>query len=143
MLQDKALKGARTAKYDTTKTGKSRISLLAESIYSDRIKAWIELSLVEKEKIRDVSFSYILRKAALLSFPNDPDSVRMKPHDFRHSYAANMLNRGLNISQIAKLLGNGVNVCEKYYLPYSLTEEAFESIENTITKNKKDRSESA
>lgn len=138
MLQDKVLNNIRKNKYDSTKTGKARISFIYPNKQMKKIEAWINLPLSEKEKIRDIGFSYVLKKSLLKTFPDKLDKMgRMKAHDCRHSYAANMLNLGLNISQVAKLLGNGVNVSEKFYLPYSASEEALELIEKIVQKNKK------
>lgn len=138
MLQSKVLNNIRKNKFDTTKTGKSRVSFIYPNKLEKNITEWANLPLTEKEKIRDLGFSNILKKAVKSSFPNSFDTMgRAKAHDCRHSYAANMLNLGLNISQIAKLLGNGVHVSEKFYLPYSSCQEALELIEKTILRNKK------
>jgi len=136
MLQEKVLNNIRKNKFDTTKTDKTRISIIYPNKLMKRIDAWVELSISEKEKIRDIGFSYVIKKAFEKTFPdNKKDLERIKAHDCRHSYATNMLSLGLNISQIAKLLGNGVNVSEKYYLPASSTPESLELIERTISKN--------
>ena len=138
MLQEKVLNNIRKNKFDTTKTDKERISVLYPNKLMKRIDTWVNLPISEKEKIRDIGFSYVIKKAFEKTFPNKKkDLERIKAHDCRHSYATNMLSLGLNISQIAKLLGNGVNVSEKYYLPSSLTPESLELIERTIQKNKK------
>lgn len=41
------------------------------------------------------------------------------PHDFRHTYATNLLARGVNLRTVASLLGDTITTVEKTYIHYS------------------------
>lgn len=41
------------------------------------------------------------------------------PHDFRHTYATNLLARGIDLRTVASLLGDTITTIEKVYIHYS------------------------
>jgi len=122
-------------KISSTKTGKERVAYVIQNHFS-RVKAWADLDKTTKEKLRDIEFSRIIKKAGRLTFPKDSDRHNLKTHDCRHSYAVHLLNSGVSISLIAKSLGNSVLVCEKYYLGYALQEEGIQMIHQLMSQPK-------
>lgn len=54
------------------------------------------------------------------------------PHDFRHTYATNLLANGVDIRTVASLLGDTVTTVEQVYLHY--TEEMREKAANDIQR---------
>jgi integrase len=122
-----------TKKITSTKTGKERIAYTVQNNFQ-RIKAWADLDKETKEKLRNIEFSYIIKKAGRLTFPKDAEKRNLKAHDCRHSYAVHLLNSGVSISLIAKSLGNSVLVCEKYYLGYALQEEGIQMIHQLMNQ---------
>jgi integrase len=100
----------------------------------ERVKAWADLDRTTKEKLRDIEFSRVINRAAAITYPKNSEMRRIRAHDCRHSYAVYLLNRGISISLIAKALGNSVQVCEKYYLPYALQEEGIQMIHMALSK---------
>lgn len=58
-----------------------------------------------------------------------PDSHNLRPHRFRDSFAANMLNGGASIEQVAKMLGHrNPQMVRNHYNPPTLTaQEALEA----------------
>jgi integrase len=125
-----------TKKITTTKTGNRRAAYVIQNNY-ERVKAWADLDRPTKEKLRDVEFSRIIKKAGRATFPKDFKKQNLRTHDCRHSYAVHLLNSGVSISLIAKSLGNSVLVCEKYYLGYSLQPEGIQMIHQMMTAQPK------
>lgn len=116
-LYSQMLKGSN--KMSSTKTGKDRVAYVIQNHFS-RVKAWAELDRATKEKLRNIEFSHLIKKAGRLTFPKETEKQNLKTHDCRHSYTVHLLNSEVSISLIAKSLGNSVLVCEKYYLGYTL-----------------------
>jgi integrase len=125
-----------TKKITITKTGNRRAAYVIQNNY-ERVKAWADLDRPTKEKLRDVEFSRIIKKAGRATFPKDFKKQNLRTHDCRHSYAVHLLNSGVSISLIAKSLGNSVLVCEKYYLGYSLQPEGIQMIHQMMTAQPK------
>lgn len=120
------------------KTGKTRSAILSNSDHVQRIREWVDLPIEKKHEMRYLSFSAIFKRALKATFPDNYHGhySQMKPHDLRHSYAYALLQKGLTITQISKLLGNSVTVCEKYYLRYSMDEEGLNLIRTILSENK-------
>lgn len=121
------------------KTGKTRSAILSSKDFVQRIKEWVDLPIEKKHEMRYLNFSAIFKKALKSTFPDNFHGhySQMKPHDLRHSYAYACLQQGLTITQISKLLGNSVTVCEKYYLRYSMDEDGLNLIRTILTENKR------
>lgn len=123
----------KSLKITKTKNRKDRVAYPIQTHFS-KIKAWADLDRETKEKLRNIEFSRIIKRAALMTFPKNSEMRRIRAHDCRHSYAVYLLNKGISISLIAKALGNSVLVCEKFYLPYSLQEEGIQLIHSALSK---------
>lgn len=130
-LYSQMLKGSKTV--SSTKTGKQRVAYVIQN-HIEKIKAWANLDRAVKEHLRDIEYSVLIKRAGRTTFPNDSEKKNLKAHDCRHSYAVHLLNSGVNISLIAKSLGNSVLVCEKYYLGYALTDDGIEMIHQTMSQ---------
>lgn len=122
-----------TLKITRPKNKKERMAYVIQTHYK-KIKAWADLDRTTKEKLRNIEFSRLINRAAQITYPKNSEMRRMRAHDCRHSFAVYLLNRGISISLIAKALGNSVQVCEKYYLPYTLQEEGIQMIHMALSK---------
>lgn len=120
-------------KITSTKTGKERVAYVVQNNFQ-RVQAWADLDRATKEKLRDIEYSRLIKKAGRLTFPKEGEKQNLKTHDCRHSYAVHLLNSGVSISLIAKALGNSVLVCEKYYLGYALQEEGIQMIHQLMNQ---------
>jgi len=108
-----------------------RVSYLL-NIGLEGFEAWINAP--DKKYIQRNGIARILKRACKMAFPNDP-SKWITAHDLRHSYAVMMLTKyDVSISQIAKLLGNSVSVCEEYYLRFQSNDDLIDSIDRKIHK---------
>lgn len=58
----------------------------------------------------------------------------LTPHDLRHSYAINLLSKGVPIAHVAQSIGDSVKVCEEYYTGYELIDESLETIKKIMSK---------
>ncbi|HXS93155.1 MAG TPA: site-specific integrase [Candidatus Limnocylindrales bacterium] len=52
-----------------------------------------------------------------------PLSVHPHPHRFRHTFAARLLERGMDIRDVAEFLGDSVNVVIKHYAKYTAKQQ--------------------
>ena len=86
-------------KITSTKTGKERVAYVIQNNFQ-RIQAWADLDRATKEKLRDIEYSRLIKKAGRLTFPKDSEKQNFKAHDCRHSYAVHLLNSGLSAEQL-------------------------------------------
>ncbi len=56
----------------------------------------------------------------------------ISPHDLRHSYAKYLISKGVSITMIALNLRNRIEVCQKYYVGYSNTDETIDFLSGKI-----------
>lgn len=119
------------------KTGKERTTIISNQQAIKSIKEWAQVPIEKKYEMRFFNYSAILKRALQKAFPSDYHKhfSEMKLHDLRHSYATSLLQKGLGITHISKLLGNSVLVCEKYYLRHSYDEEGMSLIRSILTEN--------
>lgn len=97
------------------KNGKRRSAVpfqRAFEIFDD----WIEAKdhIPPKSRARA---SRVVKKACHEAFPNKPD-WHLRFHDLRHSYAVAALENGLSLEEIAKQLGNSIEVTEEHYVGF-------------------------
>lgn len=98
---------------------------------SKELSSWV--SAKDKYLISRNDLARLFRRACKKTFPNDTEKWTTA-HDLRHSYAIMMLTKyDISISQIAKILGNSVQVCEDYYLRYIRNDDLIDSISRKIT----------
>lgn len=84
------------------------------------VKKWLALDPKVKQAIRSLKFSEITKRACRKVFPHDSEKW-CRFHDLRHSYAIHCLSKGVPIDLVALSLGNSVQVCQKYYVGFTLT----------------------
>jgi len=107
----------------TRKQRKAYILELARPVMND----WAALELPRESS--EVEFRNALGAACKAAFPKD-EAKWLTPHELRHSYAVHMLTaKNASISIIAKLLGNSVTVCEKYYLNFTFEDDALAALD--------------
>jgi integrase len=109
-----------------TKTRKQRKTYVLE-MARPLIKPWAALELSRNSG--EDEFREALQRACRKAFPGD-SSKWLTIHELRHSYAVHMLTaKNASISIIAKLLGNSVVVCEKYYLNFTFEDDALAALD--------------
>lgn len=59
---------------------------------------------------------------------------RMTIHDLRHSYAINLLSKGVPIAHVAQSLGNSVRVCERYYTGFELADKSIALMKRLVNE---------
>ncbi len=116
--------------YDDTKTGRERF-LYCTNEGAKALQEWFLIPETERNTFRKKNHSEIVKKACKTAFPSD-ESKWVDFHSMRHSYAINLVSRGVSISLVAQSLGNSVSVCQEYYSGYSLTAESVASIKNIL-----------
>lgn len=89
------------------------------------IKEWINIE--DKEAIRNIRASEVLSKACKQVFPKNK-SKHCTIHDLRHSYAVNLVSKGVSLSLVAQSLGDSVTVAQEYYAGFVLSDEGIETI---------------
>lgn len=77
-------------------------------------------------------FSKHLLKISRKVFSNPIKHI--SAHDLRHSFAMNLQAKGVEISAIAKILGNSVEVCQRHYTAGQASLEFHKRVENQIFK---------
>ncbi len=97
------------------------------------VEKWALLSLKDKQSIRNLKYSIIIKSITKICFPDDK-SKHCTFHDLRHSYAIHLLSKGVSLSLVAQSLGNSISVAEEYYAGYCLSDDAINSIESTMQK---------
>ena len=116
-----------------TKNGRMRAAYLMD-IGLEAFDHWAKSS--DRKYIHRHSIARIFKRACKIAFPYDP-SKWITAHDLRHSYAVMMLTKhDVSISQIAKVLGNSVSVCEEYYLRFQANDDLIDSIDRKIHKGR-------
>ncbi len=111
------------------KNGKHRFAYIsAKSI--PIIKKWLLVKADIDMKTR-IKMAKITRNACSLAFPGNK-TKNLKFHDMRHSYAIGLVSKGVSITAVAQCLGNGVGVCEKYYVGHQLTSETVQMIKALV-----------
>ena len=113
--------------YDLPKRRKIRRAF-ANSQCADDLKAWLDVSEVERNQIRNRRFSKIISNAC--NNANTFHNISFK--DLRHCYAINLLNRGATISQVAQNLGNSEQVCRNHYVGYVMTNDGIEMMAKIV-----------
>jgi integrase len=115
--------GARRA----TKNKRVRKTLvIAEG--ADDLALWLGLPQSEREAAASrKALPKIWKRACKEAFPRNNEKWT-NVHDLRHSYAVHMLERGVSMSLIAKLLGNSLAVCEAYYLNFAHSDDTLTAV---------------
>ena len=117
-----------------TKTGDQRqVPYLPEAL--PYLREWCNLPVAEKMAMRRQRHSALFRKAVRQAFPGDSEKSQFVFYDLRHSYAVHLLERGADLSLVARALGNSTTVCEQYYLGYVLTDKGVEVVANLLRAN--------
>lgn len=88
------------------------------------VAAWCALSYERKIAIRKIDHGRHFKKACQKAFPSTA-TKHLRFHDIRHSYAIRLASQNVDISRIARYLGNLVSVCEEYYIGYVANDADF------------------
>lgn len=114
-----------------TKNGQLRSTFLLDAGVS-AFNEWVNSK--DKSNISRHGIAEIIKRACKKAFPYD-ETKWITAHDLCHSYAVLMLTKhDLSITQIAKLLGNSVLVCEDYYLRFQDSDDLIDSVGRKIHK---------
>lgn len=91
------------------------------------VTEWLQIASRRNQRLR--KHSTIFKRACAKAFP-DQEEKHLTFHDLRHSYAVYLLQvKGATIQLVANSLGNGVQVCEKYYAGFVLTDPGIDYLE--------------
>ena len=120
---------------EKTKNRTSRKTLVLQSgvKYLERVLAEpIEkrLSHLGRDRYAEVLRKSIVRSGVRNHHLN-PKTFRF--HDLRHSFAVHMLGLGASIDEISKLLGDTVEVCNRYYLGSELPAASLDRLRKLLT----------
>lgn len=91
------------------------------------VKRWLAIPKTEKEALRGLRLSDLVKSACYKVFPKDPEK-HCTFHDLRHSYAIYLLQRGLTLFRVSRCLGDSMAVTEEYYALFANTDEELEAI---------------
>ena len=117
-----------------TKTGDQRqVPYLPETL--PYLREWCALPAAEKLAMWRMRHADKFRKAVRQAFPGDSEKSSFVFYDLRHSYAIHLLERGADLSLVARALGNSTTVCEQYYLGFVLTDKGVEVVANLLRAN--------
>lgn len=105
------------------KTRKTRNVLFLGKDGKAAFEAWCQIPKEVRLARRATGHSEKVKRACLKA-----GVLECRFHDLRHSYAVEALAKGLSITQTAKLLGNSVAVCEKYYTGFAATSSEMAAI---------------
>ena len=89
-----------------------------------------ELQKVPKN-LRSTKFAELLKQACRKTFPNKPNK-HLVAHDLRHSFAKALINKGLNLTFVAKQLGNRIEVAQEYYAGYVNDDENIQLLKEKL-----------
>ena len=83
-----------------------------------------------KEELRKCC-QHPLILAARKAFPND-ESKHISPHDLRHSYAIEMLSRGIALDRVARLIGDSISSAEKHYAGFAMKNLELDAVRKLV-----------
>lgn len=111
-----------------TKHKKIRKIKINLNIYEDYIFL-INVPQNDLNKLRKIYSRRLLRTSSKIF---QDETKHITAHDLRHSYAMLSLKKDISISQISKVLGNSVKVCETYYVSGENDIELLNQIERKL-----------
>lgn len=118
-------------KIDTPKTGVERDTLLPERVRKTVLK-WVGIPLEDRQPWRKYAYSHNLKRACRKVFSDKEKYLNF--HALRHCNAIWLLHEGASIYEVAQLLGNAVNVTERYYSGFAVKKESIDRLAASINK---------
>jgi integrase len=116
-----------TYKEDTLKSGYSRDIFLYDGVRKD-LEEWAAVPFAERYKIREKSFCKRITRACKKAF-GEADPIKLLTfHDLRHCHAIWLLQAEATITEVAQQLGNGLDVCYRFYSGFELKKESVERL---------------
>jgi integrase len=83
------------------------------------LKAWARTPKAERLALRNRTYLTELKRAAGVALPGR--GRKLKFHDLRHSYAIHLLAIGMTMEDVARSIGDTIEVCEEFYAGFSHT----------------------
>ena len=121
-----------TFKESTLKNGYSRDIFLYEGV-RDSLIEWAKIPFTDRYKIRLNSYSKVITRACKKAF-GEADPIKILTfHDLRHCHAIWLLQAGATVTEVAQQLGNGPDVCYRYYSGFELKKESVERLGRLVT----------
>lgn len=108
-----------------TKNHKKHDALIV-ALDMDRVQRWLRYEHDEKMVLRHV----ISHRLGDLS--EKVLGRRISPHDLRHSYAIYLLEKGVPLDRVAQFLGDTVEVTQKHYTGFVVTDHALSSLNRLV-----------
>jgi integrase len=122
-------------KEQTLKSGYSREIYLDPRAKPDLI-AWAKVPVEERYKIRKKSFCKQITRACEKAFGAAAAQKKLTFHDLRHCHAILLLQAGATITEVAQQLGNGPDVCYRYYSGFDLKKESVDRLSRLLGADK-------
>jgi integrase len=91
------------------------------------VQQWATCPKETRVQIRTGSYNKQLTDACKKVFPNDT-SKHLTVHDLRHSYAIHLLRLGMSMEDVARSIGDTLEVCQEHYAGFAHTPETIESM---------------
>jgi len=93
-------------------------------------KKWVEIkeSFTKSERLR---LSEVMKAACIKVYPRNKDK-HLVWHDLRHSYAIRLLDKGLTIDTVSKLIGDSSKVAEKHYTGFIVSEPSMDLVRSKV-----------
>jgi integrase len=100
-------------------------------------KRWVEI----KKSLSSTQRNYLgetLKAACQAVYPSQDDK-HLVWHDLRHCYAIRLLDKGLTIDYVAKMIGDSAKVAEKHYVGFIVSEPGMDLVRLKVLGNKPKR----
>lgn len=91
------------------------------------LKAWLSVPMEARILLRKSNYNAPLSKACKELFP-DEEVKQVSLHGLRHSYAIHLLRLGMSLEDVAKSIGDTLEVCEEFYAGFAHTPETVQSM---------------
>jgi len=115
-----------------TKTRSERkASILMQEQGRQCVTEWLAIPSGVRVALRSERHSTVFKRACKKAFPKEPLKL-CKFHDLRHSYAIDLIGKGVPISLVSQAMGNSVAVCEKHYSGFVLQDEGIDTIQRLL-----------
>lgn len=98
-------------------------------VFSGNVSEWLSC---KNKSIYRKKATHPLIKASRLAIGKS-----ISPHDLRHSFAVELLSRGVSIDRVARLIGDTVAVTERYYAGFVMSDAEISQTLSVIESHRK------
>lgn len=120
-----------TYKDDTLKSGYDREIFLYKGVRPE-LEDWSKVPFKHRYVVRERAYSKLIAKACEKAFGLEDPVKILTFHDLRHCHAIWLLQKGATITEVAQQLGNGLDVCYRYYSGFELKKESVDRLVSLV-----------